>query len=45
MFGTKKELITIRHEVSRLAETVGYLVKVLQHTNVILEPTDKHNPI
>ena len=45
MFGTKKELITIRHEVSRLAETVGYLVKVLQHTNVILDPTDKHNPI
>jgi len=46
MFGTNnKELVTIRQEVSRLTETVGYLVKVLQHTNVILDPTDKHNPI
>ena len=46
MFNTNnKELVTIRQEVSRLTETVGYLVKVLQHTNVILDPTDKHNPI
>ena len=46
MFNTNnKELVTIRQEVSRLTETVGYLVKDLQHTNVILDPTDKHNPI
>tara|TARA_R100001594_G_C3875493_1_gene224557 strand:+ start:210 stop:449 length:240 start_codon:yes stop_codon:yes gene_type:complete len=44
MFKIGEKLDAIRLEVSRLVEAVMYLIKLLQHTNRVLDPNDSKNP-
>ena len=44
MFKIATQLNLIRVEVTRLVEAVYYLIKLLQHTNRVLDPSDSKNP-
>mgnify|MGYP005999920047 FL=1 len=44
MFKIGNQLNLIRIEVTRLVEAVYYLIKLLQHTNRVLDPNDSKNP-
>ena len=44
MFKIGNQLNLIRVEVTRLVEAVYYLIKLLQHTNRVLDPNDSKNP-
>ena len=44
MFKIETKLNLIRVEVTRLVEAVYYLIKLLQHTNRVLDPSDSKNP-
>jgi len=45
MFKIGEKLDLIRMEVTRLVEAVMYLIKLLQHTNRVLDPNDSNNPL